>query len=168
MGAAVGGGGDLHSPRLSVGWYRYSGSLYIEHAGCKALPGEAGHRAGSLGSEPGRYQQGKGDGLTDRRIKEIVYLAKKGDGPRLETALSRLAGHMEAVTRVVEANRDNPKAQEAVTELKTLLEERIAENEAAIEGATNNTGDPGILETVLQRYRQGYQGALGSGWRGSG
>jgi hypothetical protein len=105
--------------------------------------------------------------LADRRIKEIVYLAKKGDSPRLERALLRLAGHMEAIEQVIEANADRPKVQEAVTALKVLLEERIAENEEAIQGAANNTDEPGILARVLERYRQGYQGALGSGWRGS-
>jgi len=72
--------------------------------------------------------------LADRRVKEIVYLARKGDSRRLD---------------------------------KALLEERAAENEAAIEEATNNTDDPGILRRVLERYRQRYQSALGSGWRGS-
>jgi len=105
--------------------------------------------------------------LADRRIKEIVYLAKKGDSQRLERALSRLEGHMDTIEQVIQANADNPKVQEAVTALKALLEERIAENEAAIEGATNNTDDPGILRRVLERYRQRYQSALGSGWRGS-
>jgi len=105
--------------------------------------------------------------LADRRIKEIVYLAKKGDSQRLERALSRLEGHMDTIEQVIQANADNPKVQEAVTALKALLEERIAENEAAIEGATNNTDDPGILGRVLERYRQKYQIALGSGWRGS-
>jgi hypothetical protein len=105
--------------------------------------------------------------LADRRIKEIVYLAKKGDSRRLERALLRLSGHMEAIEQVIEANADRPKVQEAVTALKVLLEERIAENESALQGATNNTDDPGILNRVLERYRQGYQGALGSGWRGS-
>lgn len=103
--------------------------------------------------------------LADRRIKEIVYLAKKGDSRRLDRALLRLSGHMEAIEQVIEANADRPKVQEAVTALKALLEERFAENESAIQGATNNTDDPGILKRVLERYRQGYQGALGSGWR---
>jgi hypothetical protein len=85
----------------------------------------------------------------------------------LERALSRLEGHMDAIEQVIQANADNPKVQEAVTALKALLEERIAENEAAIEGATNNTDDPGILRRVLEGYRQRYQSALGSGWRGS-
>ena len=57
--------------------------------------------------------------------------------------------------------------EESITSLKALLEERIAENESAIQGATNNTDEPGILGRVLERYRQGYRGALGSGWRGS-
>jgi hypothetical protein len=105
--------------------------------------------------------------LADRRIKEIVYLAKKGDSRRLDRALLRLAGHMEAIEQVIKANADRPKVQEAITALKTLLQERIAENEAAIEGATNNTDEPGILRRVLERYRQGYQGSLGSGWRGT-
>ena len=105
--------------------------------------------------------------LADRRIKEIVYLAKKGDSRRLDRALLRLEGHMEAIEQVIEANEDRPKVQEAMTALKALLEERIAENEAAIQGAANNTDEPGILSRVLERYRQRYQGALGSGWRGS-
>ncbi len=105
--------------------------------------------------------------LADKRIEEIAYLAKKGDKERLERALLRLNGHMEAIERVIEANADRPKAQEAIIALKALLEERIAENEAAIQEATNNTDDPGILGRVLERYRQGYKGALGSGWRGS-
>jgi len=106
--------------------------------------------------------------LADRRVKEIVYLAKKGDSQRLDKALLRLEGHMEDIEQVIEANADRPKVQEALTALKALLEERAAENEAAIEGATNNTDDPGILRRVLERYRQRYQSALGSGWRGSG
>jgi hypothetical protein len=106
-------------------------------------------------------------GLADRRVKEIVYLAKKGDSRRLERALLRLEGHLEAIEQVTEANADNPKVQEALMALKALLEERAAENEAAIEGATNNTDDTGILERVLERYRQRCQSALGSGWRGS-
>jgi DNA-binding FrmR family transcriptional regulator len=105
--------------------------------------------------------------LADRRVKEIVYLAKKGDSRRLERALLRLEGHLEAIEQVIEANADNPKVQEAMTALKALLEERTAENEVAIEGATNNTDDTGILERVLERYRQRCQSALGSGWRGS-
>ena len=105
--------------------------------------------------------------LADRRVKEIVYLAKKGDSGRLDRALLRLEGHMEAIEQVIEANEDRPKVQEAMTALKALLEERIAENEAAIQGAANNTDEPGILSRVLERYRQRYQGALGSGWRGS-
>ncbi len=105
--------------------------------------------------------------LADRRVKEIVYLAKKGDSRRLERALLRLESHMEDIEQVIEANADNPKVQEAMTTLKALLEERAAENEAAIEGATNNTDDTGILERVLERYRQRWQSALGSGWRGS-
>jgi DNA-binding FrmR family transcriptional regulator len=105
--------------------------------------------------------------LADRRVREIVYLAKKGDSRRLDRALLRLEGHMEAIEQVIEANEDRPKVQEAMTALKELLEERIAENEAAIQGATNNTDEPGILGQILERYRQGYQGALGSGWRGS-
>ena len=105
--------------------------------------------------------------LADRRVKEIVYLAKKGDGRRLDRALLRLEGHMEAIEQVIEANEDRPKVREAMTALKELLEERIAENESAIQGATNNTDEPGILGRILERYRQGYQGALGSGWRGS-
>jgi len=105
--------------------------------------------------------------LADRRVKEIVYLAKKGDSRRLDRALLRLEGHMEAIEQVIEANEDRPKVQEAMTALKALLEERIAENEAAIQGAANNTDEPGILSRVLERYRQRYQGALGSGWRGS-
>lgn len=105
--------------------------------------------------------------LADRRVKEIVYLANRGDSRRLERALLRLEGHMEAIEQVIEANADNPKVQAALTALKELLEDRAAENEAAIEGAANNTDDPGILERVLQRYRQRYQSALGSGWRGS-
>jgi hypothetical protein len=74
---------------------------------------------------------------------------------------------MEAVEQVIEANADRPKVQEALAALKALLEERIAENETAIEGATNNTDDPTILSRVLERYRQRCQSALGSGWRGS-
>ena len=108
--------------------------------------------------------------LADRRIKEIVYLAKKGDSPRLESTLLRLSGHMEAIEQVIEANADRPKVQEAITALKELLEERIAENEAALQSATDSTDDPAIrriLSRVLERYREGYQGALGSGWRGS-
>jgi hypothetical protein len=105
--------------------------------------------------------------LADRRVKEIIYLAKKGDSRRLNKALLRLEGHMEDIDRVIEANADRPKVQEALTALKALLEERAAENEVAIEGATNNTDDPGILRRVLERYRQRYQSALGSGWRGS-
>jgi Domain of unknown function (DUF5667) len=105
--------------------------------------------------------------LVDRRVKEIVYLAKKGDGPRLNKVLLRLEGHMEDIEQVIEANADRPKVQEALTALKVLLEERAAENEAAIEVATNNTDDPGILMRVLERYRQRYQSALGPGWRGS-
>jgi len=105
--------------------------------------------------------------LADRRVKEIVYLARKGDSRRLDKALLRLEGHMEAIEQVIEANADRPKVQEALTALKALLEERAAENEAAIEEATNNTDDPGILRRVLERYRQRYQSALGSGWRGS-
>ncbi len=105
--------------------------------------------------------------LADRRIKEIVYLAKKGDNRRLDRALLRLEGHMEAIEQVIEANADRPKVQEAITALKALLEERIAENESAIQGAANNTDEPGILSRVLDMYRQGYQGSLGSGWRGS-
>jgi DNA-binding FrmR family transcriptional regulator len=85
----------------------------------------------------------------------------------LERALLRLEGHLEAIEQVIEANADNPKVQEAMTALKALLEERAAENEVAIEGATNNTDDTGILERVLERYRQRCQSALGSGWRGS-
>ncbi len=104
--------------------------------------------------------------LADIRVKEIVYLAKKGDSRRLETALSRLEGHMEAIDRAIEANADRPKVQEALTALKALLEERMAENEAAIQGATNNTDDPGILKRVLERYRQRHQSALGSRVRG--
>jgi hypothetical protein len=106
--------------------------------------------------------------LADRRVKEIVYLAKKGDSRRLDKALLRLEGHMEDIEQVIEANADRPKVQEALISLKALLEERAAENEAAIEGAANNTDDPGILRRVLERYRQRYQSALGSGWRGSG
>jgi hypothetical protein len=106
--------------------------------------------------------------LVDRRVKEIIYLAKKGDSRRLNKALLRLEGHMEDIDRLIEANEGRPKVQEALTALKALLEERAAENEAAIEGATNNTDDPGILRRVLERYRQRYQSALGSGWRGSG
>jgi hypothetical protein len=105
--------------------------------------------------------------LADRRVKEILYLAKKGDSRRLDRALLRLAGHMEVIEQVMEANADKPKVQEAITALRALLEERIAENESAIQGATNNTDEPGILGRVLERYRQGYRGALGSGWRGS-
>jgi hypothetical protein len=105
--------------------------------------------------------------LADRRVKEIVYLAEKGDSRRLDKALLRLEGHMEYIEQVIEANAERPKVQEALTDLKALLEERAAENEAAIEGATNNTDDPGILRRVLERYRQRYQSALGSGWRGS-
>jgi len=105
--------------------------------------------------------------LADRRVKEIVYLARKGDSRRLDKALLRLEGHMKAIEQVIEANADRPKVQEALTALKALLEERAAENEAAIEEATNNTDDPGILRRVLERYRQRYQSALGSGWRGS-
>jgi hypothetical protein len=104
--------------------------------------------------------------LADIRVKEIVYLAKKGDSRRLEAALSRLEGHMYAIDQAIEANADRPKVQEALTALKTLLEERMAENEAAIEGATNNTDDPGILQRVLERYRQRHQNALGSRVRG--
>jgi hypothetical protein len=105
--------------------------------------------------------------LADIRVREIVYLAKKGDSRRLDRALLRLEGHMAAIEQVIEANEDRPKVQEAMTALKALLEERIIENEAAIEGAANNTDEPGILSRVLDRYRQRYQGALGSGWRGS-
>jgi len=105
--------------------------------------------------------------LADRRVKEIIYLAQNGDSRRLNKALLRLEGHMEDIEQVIEANADRPKVQEALTALKALLEERAAENEAAIEGATNNTDDPGILRRVLERYRQRYQSALGSGWRGS-
>ena len=105
--------------------------------------------------------------LADRRVKEIVFLAKKGDSGRLDRALLRLEGHMEAIEQVIEANEDRPKVQEAMTALKALLEERIAENEVAIQGAANNTDEPGILSRVLERYRLRYQGALGSGWRGS-
>jgi Domain of unknown function (DUF5667) len=105
--------------------------------------------------------------LADRRVKEIIYLAKKGDSRRLDKVLLRLEGHMEDINRAIEASEDRPKVQEALIALKTLLEERAAENEAAIEGATNNTDDPSILMRVLERYRQGYQSALGSGWRGS-
>jgi hypothetical protein len=105
--------------------------------------------------------------LADRRVKEIIYLAKKGDSRRLNKALLRLEGHLDDIDRVIEANEDRPKVQEALTALKALLEERATENEVAIEGATNNTDDPGILRRVLERYRQRYQGALGSGWRGS-
>ena len=104
--------------------------------------------------------------LADIRVKEIVYLAKKGDSRRLETALSRLEGHMDAIERAIEANADRPKVQEALTALKALLEERMAENEAAIQGATNNTDDPGILKRVLERYRERHQSALGSRVRG--
>ena len=105
--------------------------------------------------------------LADRRVKEIIYLARSGDSRRLNKALLRLEGHLEDIERVIEANADRPKVQEALIALKALLEERAAENEAAIEGATNNTDDPGILRYVLERYRQRYQSALGSGWRGS-
>ena len=105
--------------------------------------------------------------LADRRVKEIVYLARSGDSRRLNQALLRLEGHLEDIGRVIEANADRPKVQEALIALKALLEERAAENEAAIEGATNNTDDPSILRYVLERYRQRYQSALGSGWRGS-
>lgn len=105
--------------------------------------------------------------LADRRVREIIYLAKKGDSRRLNKALLRLEGHVADIEQVIEANADRPKVQEALTALKELLEERAAENEAAIEGATNNTDDPGILERVLETYRQRYQRALGSGWRGS-
>ena len=105
--------------------------------------------------------------LADRRVKEIIYLARSGDSRRLNKALLRLEGHLEEIERVIEANADRPKVQEALIALKALLEERAAENEAAIEGATNNTDDPGILRYVLERYRQRYQSALGSGWRGS-
>ena len=105
--------------------------------------------------------------LADRRVKEIVYLARSGDSRRLNQALLRLEGHLEDIERVIEANADRPKVQEALIALKALLEERAAENEAAIEGATNNTDDPSILRYVLERYRQRYQSALGSGWRGS-
>jgi len=107
-------------------------------------------------------------GLADRRVKEIVYLANKGDSQRLDKTLLRLEGHLEDIEQVIEANADRPKVQEALIALKALLEERAAENEAAIEEATNNTDDPGILRRVLERYRQRYQSALGSGWRGSG
>jgi Domain of unknown function (DUF5667) len=105
--------------------------------------------------------------LADRRVKEIIYLAKKGDSRRLNQVLLRLEGNLEYIDQVIETNADRPKVQEALAALKALLEERAAVNEAAIEGATNNTDDPGILSRVLERYRQGYQSALGSGWRGS-
>jgi DNA-binding FrmR family transcriptional regulator len=105
--------------------------------------------------------------LADIRVKEIVYLAKKGDSRRLEKALSRLEGHMDAIERAIEANADRPKVREALTALKTLLEERMAENEAAIQGATNNTDKPDILIHVLERYRQWHQNALGFEVRGS-
>jgi hypothetical protein len=104
--------------------------------------------------------------LADIRVKEIVYLAKKGDSRRLEKALSRLEGHMDAIERAIEANADRPKVREALTALKTLLEERMAENEAAIQGATNNTDRPDILIHVLERYRQWHQNTLGSEVRG--
>ena len=90
-------------------------------------------------------------------------MAKKGDSQRLEKALARLEGHMEAIDRVIQANADRPKVQKALTALKTLLEERMAQNEAAIEGATNNTSDPGILKRVLERYLERHQFNLGSG-----
>lgn len=101
--------------------------------------------------------------LADRRVKEIVYLAEKGDSRRLEKVLSRLEGNMEAVERVIGANADRPRVQKALTALKTLLEERMAKNEAVIGAATNNTNDPGILQRVLERYRQQHQVAAAVG-----
>jgi len=121
-----------------------------------------------LGLTPGDISKARVNvRLADRRVKEIIYLAKKGDSRRLDKVLLRLEGHMEEIDRVIEANEDRPKVQEALIALKALLEERAAENEAAIEGATNNTDDPSILRRVLERYRQRYHSALGSGWRGS-
>ncbi|MDM7999855.1 MAG: DUF5667 domain-containing protein [Dehalococcoidia bacterium] len=105
--------------------------------------------------------------LADRRVKEIVYLAEKGDSRRLTDTVERLEAHMESIERVIEANADRPAVQAALTALKELIEERAAENELAIEGATNNTDDPGILSAVLERYRERCQSALRAGWRGS-
>lgn len=106
--------------------------------------------------------------LVDRRVREIVYLAEKGDARRLNRTLVRLTAHMEAIKRLIEEqNADRPEDQERVAALKMLLEERAMENEALITAATNNTDDSGIMGRVLEGYRQAYQNALRAGWRGS-
>jgi hypothetical protein len=101
-------------------------------------------------------------GLADRRINEIAYLLRKGNVDRAERIALRLTGHLEAIQRIIESQAGRPGTEEAIEELKQMLQERVQGNEALLERAREGEVDQsGIVGRVLERYRQGYQRVLG-------
>jgi hypothetical protein len=105
--------------------------------------------------------------LADKRIGEIVYLARKGDSERIEDTASRLGGHLDAVQSLVDSEADKAGGDEAISELKELLAERVESNETLLlQVRSEGESDPGTVSRVLERYRQGYQGVLGFGGSG--
>jgi hypothetical protein len=102
--------------------------------------------------------------LVDRRIQEIAYLARKGNAERVERIALRLAAHLDAVRRLIELEARRPGRQQAISELKELLAERVASNEALlIQLREGQVSDQGMVSRVLERYRQGWQGVMGFG-----
>ena len=102
--------------------------------------------------------------LADRRIKEIAYLARKGNAERVERTTSRLAAHLDEVQRLIELEAGKPGRQQAISELKELLRERVASNEALlIQLREGQVSDEGMVSRVLERYRQEWQRVMGFG-----
>jgi hypothetical protein len=102
--------------------------------------------------------------LADRRIQEIAYLARKGNAVRVERTTSRLAAHLDEVRRLIELEAGKPGRQQAISELKELLAQRVASNEALlIQLREGQVSDEGMVSRVLERYRQGWQGVMGFG-----
>ncbi|OGO02750.1 MAG: hypothetical protein A2Y72_00685 [Chloroflexi bacterium RBG_13_53_26] len=100
--------------------------------------------------------------LVDRRIQEIAYLARKGDAERVERIASRLAAHLDAVRRLIELEAGKPGRQQAISDLKELLEERVRSNEALLlQLGEGNGSSSGMVNRILERYRQGWQRVLG-------
>ena len=94
--------------------------------------------------------------------KEIAYLARKGDAERVERIASRLAAHLDAVRRLIELEAGKPGRQQAISDLKELLEERVRSNEALLlQLGEGNGSSSGMVNRILERYRQGWQRVLG-------
>jgi hypothetical protein len=117
--------------------------------------------------------------LADKRVEEIVYVARKGDAVQVEAVSAQLKAHLEAVVALSEADAKNagtsePGGSESVGEgqprshgreaLKKKLEEKAIVNEERLRQALANAPDPvkPALARSVQETKQAYDRVLES------